>query len=229
MIKISVVIPCYNEEKILPKSIEMLEKFFFRHRNKFAYELIFVDDGSDDNTLKVLELYQKSGKNIIIETYPCNIGKGYAIRKGLYLANHDDILILDADLSVRPDELLSIEFNEIKSPFIIKGERKYVVPQTPLRIFLGKGFSILHKIWLRLPLWDTQCPFAFLHNVPKEFVNELKVDGFAYDLELLYMAKKRNINVHSIKVSYHNVEDSRVTIRKTIQMFFDLIKIRFIQ
>jgi len=232
MINISIVIPCYNEEKILPESIERLEKFFYQHRDRFVYELIFVDDGSTDNTYEILCSYIHHGKNIRVEAYKYNIGKGYAIKQGLMLAQYNTILILDADLSVRPEELLPISMShdlESDDTFIVCGIRKYAVPQTKMRILLGKGFSLLHRIWLNVGIWDSQCPMKILHNVSDEFVSELKIEGFAYDLELLYRAKKQNITVNPFKTLYYNVSDSRVTVLKTIRMFWDMLKIRFIQ
>ena len=230
-INISVVIPCYNEEKILPESIFRLEKFFFEHQDKFVHELIFVDDGSKDKTLNILNSYFKGNDHVRILTSRYNVGKGFAIKRGLMIAKHNNILLLDADLSVRPDELLynikKIDFNGVET-FIVCGERKYAIPQTKFRIFLGKGFSVLHKIWLNVGVWDSQCPFKILHNIDYTLIQSLQIDGFAYDLELLYKAKKSKIPIHPITVSYFNVLDSRVTIWKTLRMFHDMVKIRFL-
>lgn len=231
-IEISVVVPCYNEEKVLPKTIKKLEKFFFVHRDLFVYELIFVDDGSKDSTRKLLESYSESGKNIQVIHYNYNIGKGFAIRSGLNFAQYNNILLLDADLSVRPDELLRLmEQYELDrpEPYIVCGVRKYVVPQTKFRIFLGKAYSLFHKLWLNVGVWDSQCPFKLLHNVSELFVGELTIDGFAYDLEMLYKAKKKGIPILPLTVLYHNEPDSRVTFLKVIDMFVDTIMIRFLK
>jgi len=231
-IEISVVIPCYNEEKILPKSIKALERFFYIHRKNFLYELIFIDDGSTDSTLELLNSYAESGKNIRVLNYKYNVGKGHAVRRGLNHAKYNNILVLDADLSVRPDEVLSVfERYELDRPesFIVCGIRKYAVPQTKIRIFLGKAYSLLHKVLLNVGVWDSQCPLKLLHNISDEFVGELKIDGFAYDLELLYRAKKKGIHILPLVVSYHNEPDSRVTFFKVLEMFVDTIKIRFLK
>lgn len=231
MIEISVVIPCYKESEILPETIERLEKFFYRERNNFVYQMIFVDDGSQDYTFKLLTEYYKGKKNYCIISYPFNIGKGYAVRQGIKEAKYNNILILDADLSVRPEELSRISnmYNlSSQKTYIIKGERHYIIPQTKFRVFLGRCFQILHKIWLNIGIDDSQCPFMIFHNVPKKFAYELKIDGFSYDLEVLYKAKKENINIIKTKVSYYNNTDSKVTTTKVLQMFFDLIRIKFL-
>jgi len=230
-INLSVVIPCYNEEKVLPETIMKLEKFFFKHRDMFAGELIFVNDGSSDTTEKILHSFKETGKNIRVHSYNRNIGKGYAVRRGLMLAKYNNVLLLDADLSVRPEEMLlfATMYNlNSENPFIIQGQRIQMIKQPIHRLFAGKCFELLHKLILNIGVNDTQAPFKLLHNLPEQFVSELKIDGFAYDCELLYKAKRQTIQIWKFDVSYINVEDSRVTIRKTIKMFFDLLRIRFI-
>ena len=223
--KISVIVPCYNEEKILPDSIKKIEQFFFKYRKKYDYELIFVDDGSSDKTKDILSEYalHKSGfKAILCDK---NRGKGYAVRKGLLSALNKVCVVLDADLSVKPDNILSIVPK--KYPHLTIGLRYQVEKQPIYRRFVGWVFALIVRVLFQWKPKDTQCPWKVLQNIDKRFIKNLNIDGFAYDVELLYNAIKQKIPVSYMDVEYHNNPDSRVTILKTIRMGLDLLKIRF--
>jgi dolichyl-phosphate beta-glucosyltransferase len=226
-IKLSVVIPCYNEEKILPETIRNLERFFFRTRHLFQYEILFVDDGSTDSTSNIIKEYATHNKHIFQCGYKYNVGKGYAVGFGIEYSKYHNIMILDADLSVRPDEVLKLIPELRKSEkMLVVGQRIQVEEQPFYRIIAGKSFSFLQKIILNLGLEDSQCPFKLLIHIG-DISSYLEIDGFAYDCELIYKAKKNKIKIKTMPVKYYNVEDSRVTIWKTIKMFFELLKIRF--
>ena len=225
--RLSIIIPCYNEAFILPKTIEYLEKFCFRHRKLFVCELMFVNDGSRDHTMHILDDYAKGNPNITIISYPFNLGKGYAVRQGLIESKHDIKLILDADLSVKPDEILK-HLDALKGiePFIITGQRVQVIKQPLYRRIAGKCFQMLHMLIFDFDFVDTQCPFKVLYKLPKKFAYELKIEGFAYDCELLYKVKKEGYKIITPNVEYNNEPDSRVTLSKTIKMFFDMFRIK---
>ena len=230
-IKLSIVVPCYNEERILTTTVKKLEKFLFTNRKLFVGEIILVNDGSSDMTYKLSYLSASNKSYIKVVTYPENMGKGYAVRQGIMYSKYNNILILDADLSVKPEEVLKPEVItklEIDKPFIIAGQRVQVVKQPIHRRFVGNVFSYLHRFLFRWDIIDSQSPFKILHNIPKEFVSELNIDGFAYDVELLYKAKQKNIPIYKVSVDYINDEDSKVTLRKTIRMGLDLFKVRYL-
>lgn len=218
---ISVVIPAYNEEKNIRKNIKQVKDFCSSHIND--YEIIVINDGSTDKTAEEIIKAMRTNGGVKIHSYPENRGKGYAIRQGLIDAQYDTILLLDADLSVSPTFLRrAIELHH--NAGIIYGERTQVIPQPFYRIFVGKVWKIL--VFLATGIFaDTQCPFKVL-TLDKQFYTMLKIDGFAYDVELLYKAKKQSYGIRPLLVPYINHPDSRVTIRKTVQMFFDLIRIR---
>jgi len=225
-IKISVVIPCYNEEKRIEKTIISIKKFFFRNRKLFDYELIIVDDGSTDMTFDIVK-----DMNLTIMRYGDNKGKGYAVRRGLLKTKYKNILVLDADLSVKPIELLGIFGllqGGLKYPKLVIGDRIQIIQQPKYRLFLGWGFRFLTRIILSLEYKDTQCPYKIFMNFDREFIRSLKIDGFSYDVELLHKTRKEGIPIIEQDVEYMNFSDSKVTIKKTIRMFFDLLRIRFI-
>ncbi len=223
-INISVVIPCYNEGKILKQTINSLKLFFKNHDCLYDYELIFVDDGSTDNTFSLLD----DVSNIVFGSYPHNQGKGEAVKQGLIKAKYNNILLLDADLSVKPNELHQIIGLNHTNSFIVKGQRIQVKSQPIHRLFAGWCFRFLTNIVLNLNVKDTQCPFWVFHNINKGLFKSLKTKGFAFDCELLYKSRQHNIQIKKLDVDYFNDENSSVTIWKTIKMFFELIRIRFL-
>jgi dolichyl-phosphate beta-glucosyltransferase len=232
--KISIVIPCFNEETRIRKSVEYLAKFNQSTKNLFASEHIFVLDGCTDHTENVIfnsirELYNN---NIIINnrlmSYYVNRGKGHAVWLGLQSAASKNIVILDADLSIPPEYLLEsfkkFPFNG-KEPFIIIGNRVQAKPQPIYRIIAGKAFKAL--VWLLTGIYtDTQAPYKILHNAPKELFDAMTIDGFAYDVELILLARKFGLKEYYQKVLYFNDERSHVTLKKALKMFFEIIRIK---
>lgn len=223
-IKISVVIPCYNEEKILIKTIKSLKFFFKKYDCLFDYELIFVDDGSNDDTLSIL----KEMDGIKYESYENNQGKGEAVKIGLIKTKYNNIMLLDTDLSVRPNELLSIKNLNNENSFIIKGQRIQVKSQPIYRLIAGWGFRFLTDTILNLNIKDTQCPFWIFHNINKRLFKGVKTKGFAFDCEILFKAKQIHYQIIKKDVDYFNNSDSAVRLKHYFLMLYELIKIRFL-
>lgn len=210
---ISIVIPCYNEAKRLVSTIETIKQTFKGKK----YELIIVDDGSTDTTKQYLELMR-----INHISYIPNMGKGYAVYRGLLEAKHRTIFIVDADLSVHPEEYI-----ELKKPrYMIIGKRYQVKKQPLLRRFVGFGFRNLVRIMFLWSYKDTQCPYKILCNIPKKLIKRMSVSGFAYDVELIQIMRKANIPVLEYPVRYFDDPKSTVTFKKARKMLWDLIKIR---
>ncbi len=224
--RLSIIIPCYNEEKTLKSTIKRVVDTF---RN-IEYELILVDDGSTDNTEKeILKGFKAYPEKIRFHFSNENKGKGNAFYHGVKLAKYDLILLLDCDLSVDPNNFFSSAIYEILSdkskPFIIATQRRQVIPQPLYRIFVGKCFKVLVFVLTGLYM-DTQNPFKLFYRM-KEHLIDNKVDGFAFDVEILYNAKLKGISIFKTEVDYLNNEDSKVTFRKTLTMLLDLYKIRY--
>lgn len=222
--KISIIIPVYNEEINLGKTLVEINKYF--STTDYLFEIVVINDGSTDKTQKIIFESMKHHLPVLPVSYKENKGKGYAVRKGLLEANHDLCLILDADLSVKPHEFRKVfsKFNlKLHQLFIVKGQRVQIIKQPLYRIFVGKCWKLLVFMFTGLYL-DSQCPFSLL-NLPKSFYKKLKIDGFAFDVEILNNAKEEGIPIYEMSVDYYNQRDSSVTIKKTIQMFKDLFKI----
>lgn len=229
--EISIIIPCYNEEKNIEKCIKELELFFFKMRKAYSYELIFVDDGSTDNTKRILNRFSRYNTRINTVSYKENKGKGYAVRMGLMKAKHNIRLILDCDLSVKPIELLyfNSKFNT-NHKFLVIGNRYQTVSQPKYRLFAGWIYRTIVKIMFKMKYHDTQCPYKILVNIPNKIIKDLNIDGFSYDVELIYKIEKNKvIPIYEQRVIYQNDTDSKVTLIKTFKMFFELLRIRFMK
>jgi len=225
--EISLVIPCYNEERIIKKTYKRIVDYFKNNR-RYRYEIIFVDDGSIDNTpFFLFSLLTK--KNVKVVSYKKNKGKGYAVRCGLKKAKFKNILVLDADLSVDVSELICSDalFNlNGKTKLLIVGQRNQIVKQPIHRIFAGFCFRLLVSVLFSLELKDTQCPYKLFKNWDSSHFGLLKIDGFCYDVEVIMLARKLGIPIATQSVAYYNRRESKVTLKKTLKMFFELLKIK---
>jgi dolichyl-phosphate beta-glucosyltransferase len=224
--EISVIIPAYNEQERIEQTIKSVS--FWLKIHHFDYEIIVINDGSEDDTHKIISRLAKRNYSLRIKSYRRNKGKGYAVRTGLLDTKSDIVMILDADLSVSinefNDNLFNFVYDKSNDNFIIKGQRIQVQKQPLFRIFVGKCFKLL--VWLFTGLYyDTQCPFWII-KVKKSFFHILKTDGFAFDVEILYYAKLMNSNIILKDVKYYNDKNSKVTIRKALLMFIELFHIR---
>jgi len=225
--QLSIIIPVYNEEKRIGQSLQKIMDF--RERELDEAEVIFVDDGSTDRTLKILT--ENKNNNIrIVRVWP-NKGKGNAVRAGVLEANGGIIIYMDSDLATPLEEISRI-LEAIKDDDIAIGTRfldKNNVKRDLLRAIAGQIFSIIKSMILPLRISDTQCGFkAFKGNVAKELFALSKVQRWSFDAEILFLAKKFGYTIKEISVSWQEKGDSKVRLlRDSIQMIKDLLLIRY--
>jgi dolichyl-phosphate beta-glucosyltransferase len=229
--QISVIIPCYNEEKIIYQNVI---KVFNYLKEKFKnFEIIVVNDGSNDRTIEELRKLENFIPIKIIDNKK-NQGKGRAVKDGILKSNCDVIMFVDADLPVRVEEIERF-FNEIKKGYdIVIASRflpgaKLIIPAKWYRKLAERIFMILRMIILNtFEIKDTQCGFKmFRGEVAKKIFSKSKIDGFAFESEIIFLAKKFGYKIKELPVLLQNPRESHVKIFKDpFQMFFDLIKIR---
>jgi len=175
-----------------------------------------------------MESVKTKGGEIKLLHYTQNKGKGYAVRQGLIKSKYKTKMILDADLSVSPKEF-DANFQWFLKPTVLPtlviGRRIQVESQPKYRLFLGKMFRTFVSLINGIDYHDSQCPFKILCNYPDGFFNKLKINGFSYDVELIRKSIKANFCIVEKQVEYYNTTDSKVTVKKMIRMFFDLIRI----
>lgn len=213
--RLSVIIPCFNEQDRIIKCYQELKRFFMNNP-QYRYEIVFVDDGSTDLT-KVLLDPLKGDLCVKVLSYPTNRGKGYAVRQGLLNSCYYTKLILDCDLSIPPFHLSWIDF---KGEWDVFKANRYFIAFPWTRELLSKGWHLLVRYYLGLKV-DTQAPFTIL-RLPRQLYKRLQIDGFAYDCEIIALAQKRGYRIESVTLPYTYRSGSRVTFRKTLRMIEEL-------
>jgi dolichyl-phosphate beta-glucosyltransferase len=231
-IKITVIIAAYNEEtRICPSLLKVSE---YLCTNQLKHEIIVVDDGSSDATSRVVEALASRIRNLKIIRYPVNRGKGYALRQGVLASKGTLLLLTDADLSTPIEELqkLSTFIIEKKCEIAI-GSRalsssEIIVKQPWLRQKMGKVFNKIIRALVLDGFSDTQCGFKlFSGDIARQLFREAQIDRFAYDVEILALAKKNGYKVSEVPVKWINSFDSKVNpFFDSLQMLKDIFKIR---
>jgi dolichyl-phosphate beta-glucosyltransferase len=229
---LSIVVPCYNEEQRLPRTIEQIERYLSGKGS--VYELILVDDGSNDGTRKIMDVAAERNPLVRIEALPHNRGKGRALAEGVAAARGSEILVTDADLSTPIEELDKLQAELAKGAGVAIASRalrasRVEISQPIYRVLMGKGFNLLVQLVLLPGIWDTQCGFKlFRADVAHEAFAKLTTDGFGYDPEVLYLAKRRGVRIAEVPVIWRNSAPTKVNpIKSSLDMFKHVLRIRF--
>jgi len=230
--ELSIVIPCFNEEQRLSRTIELIEQYLARVGT--PYELILVDDGSIDGTRQIMDAAAERNRSVRLEALPQNRGKGRALAEGVAAARGAEVLVTDADLSTPIEEIdkLRAELRNGAGVAIasraLKGSR-VEVSQPAYRVLMGKAFNLLVQAVLLPGIWDTQCGFKlFRADVAHDVFAGLTTDGFGYDPEVLYRAKKRGVRIAEVPVVWRNSAPTKVSpVKSSIDMFKHVVRIRF--
>jgi dolichyl-phosphate beta-glucosyltransferase len=228
---ISIVVPCFNEESRLPASLSKVERWV-EAGGRLA-ELVLVDDGSQDCTGSLIAEAARDHGYVRAMAMPTNRGKGRALAEGVALTSGALVLISDADFSAPIDELPKLETAIAEGADVAIGSRAKrgarEVDQPVHRRLMGKGFNLAVQALLLPGLWDTQCGFKlFRGDVARELFAGLTTDGFAYDVEVLYRARRHGYRLAEVPVRWINSDTSRVqAFRHSREMFQDIMRIRF--
>ena len=229
--ELSIVVPCYNEEQRLPRTIEQIERYLAG--KGVSYELILVDDGSGDGTRKIMDAAAERNPAVRLEALPQNRGKGRALAEGVAVARGAEILVTDADLSTPIEEIDKLRAELGKGAGVAIGSRalkgsRVEVSQPIYRVLMGKAFNLLVQAVLLPGIWDTQCGFKlFRADVAHDAFAALTTDGFGYDPEVLYRAKKRGVRIAEVPVVWRNSAPTKVSpIKSSIDMFRHVVRIR---
>ncbi|MFC1517584.1 dolichyl-phosphate beta-glucosyltransferase [Candidatus Margulisiibacteriota bacterium] len=231
--KLSVVVPVYNEKKRITKTIEESLQYF--RKNEPDFELILVNDGSNDSTLEIIQRFAKNNAEIKIVSYHPNHGKGYAIQQGLQKAQGDLALFMDADLSTPLHEykLLKDNLNAGKLDFVIgsrvKDESDIEIKQPLYRRFVGRIFNLLVRIIALPGIKDSQCGFKlFTRKTYRLLIQKQTIFGFSFDVEYLYIARKNDLKFKEIGVKWSNDFNTRVSVLSSAPtMLINLFKIKW--
>jgi dolichyl-phosphate beta-glucosyltransferase len=228
---LSVVVPCFDEASRLPQSLAAAWAYLAAGEHEF--ELILVDDGSRDATPQVIREAERANPAVRGITLSRNRGKGRALAEGVRQSRGRLVLTSDADFSAPMSELPRLVKSIEAGAQVAIGSRAAPgareVDQPVHRRLMGKAFNLLVQALLLPGLWDTQCGFKlFQGDVARELFGALRTDGFAYDVEVLYRARRCGYRVSEVPVRWTNSATSRVqAVRHSREMLVDLLRIRF--
>lgn len=230
---LSVVIPAYNEERRLPGTYRRVAEYL--GRVGYPYEVILVDDGSRDGTGRFIAATCELDPRARGLHLSPNRGKGAAVREGVLAARGEYILFSDSDLSTPIEEVekLSAALLTRQAGVAIASRRlrgaNLLLRQPFHRQVMGTGFSILTRT-LALPgLYDTQCGFKlFTREAARDIFPRLTITRFGFDVEVLYLARRRGHRVVEVPVTWKDSPESRVNpLRDSARMFGDLARVRW--
>ncbi len=231
---LSIVIPAYNEEKRIGRTLE--GTFEYLSAQSYDYEVLVVNDGSRDRTAeKVLEFAaQTSGRLQLIEN-PGNRGKGYAVRNGMLQARGEVALFYDADLATPTSEIIKVVTPIVENRYdVVFGSRaldRELIGehQSFLRELRGRGGNIFLRATLGLDFRDTQCGFkAFRREAAQSIFQLQRIDGFGFDPEILFIGQKQGWRLLEMPVRWNHVEGSVVTLfGTTIKVLMEVSTIRW--
>lgn len=232
---VSVVIPAYNEALRLPETLQTLKELCTQ--NALAVniaEVLVVDDGSSDNTRKVVESLGQDWSLLRVLGFSENRGKGAAVKKGLIEARSSWVLVADADMATPWEELRKLQ-TFMDQADLIMGSR--ALPQSQIEVrqhwirqTMGKTFNRILRLFIGLPYKDTQCGFKLVHNdeiFRQKILPQLNVERFAWDVELILYMEKFRKKVLEMPIRWQHKDSSRVHIvRDSLEMLFAVRKMR---
>ncbi len=225
---LSLIFPAYNEEFRISKSLETA--FEYLSTQSYTFEVIVVDDGSKDKTVEVVS---RLSYDIKIIKQPRNLGKGAAVRRGMLEASGTYRVFTDSDLSTpiyELEKLLNILQNSTDVCIGSRGiDNSLIKEHQPFyREFMGRFFNQIVQFYLLKGIKDTQCGFkGFKEKAAIDIFSKATLDGFSFDVEILFLARKLGYKIEEVAVEWFN--DDRTTvdpIKDSIRMFFELIKIK---
>ena len=230
-IYLSIIIPAYNEAKRIPETLNKIIAYL--KNQSYSWEIIVVNDGSKDDTALVVQEVVLKNKNIRLIDNKENNGKGYVVRQGLLEAKGDYRVFMDADNSTSVDHVERM-FPEFKNGYdVVIGSRdikgaKLAIPQSWSRRRIGDIFNLLVQFVCGLwGVWDTQCGFkGITKKCVEDVVSQCRINRFAFDPEILVVAKRMGYKIKEVPVTWFNDAASTVKLKSMVKMGIDLLKIR---
>jgi dolichyl-phosphate beta-glucosyltransferase len=226
---LSVVLPAHDEAARIGASVQ--KTLAYLDGRDYSSELIVVSDGSTDATARVAR--EAGGKRIRVIENPTNHGKGHAVRTGVLAAAGAHILFSDVDLSTPIDEVERFRAALAAGCDIVVGSR--ALPDSDVRVrqawwreSMGRTFNHIVRAAVGIEMRDTQCGFkCFRHDAARAIFSRARVDGYAFDVEVLWIAKRLALRVGELPVPWIDDPHSQVhPIRDPLRMLVELAAIR---
>jgi len=229
---LSIVVPAYNEEERLVLSLEKIASYL--DAGEIDAEILVVDDGSKDRTAE-LAARALAGRRGRVVANGENRGKGYSVRHGVFEARGRFVLLTDADLSTSIEDHAKLaEVMRDSDLDVVIGSRalpdsRIEIRQGWLRQTMGGSFNVIIRALTGLPFRDTQCGFKLMDRERvKPLFEKMVVDGFAFDVELLFLCARFGLSVADVPVTWRNATGSKVSIvGDPLSMIADVLRVRW--
>ncbi len=210
----TVIIPAYNEEARIGSTIGEVSDYLKEVSSDS--EILVVDDGSTDRTADIAG----SHPEVKLLRSEVNRGKGWAVREGMKNARGDVVMFTDADLST-PIEEAGRLYDYINRGYDVAVGSRMVKPrfikrfQPPHRLALGQTFGLVVRLLFGLGIKDTQCGFKmFTSEAAKKLSDEMTVDGYTFDVEMLALASRMGLKTTEVPVIWRDMPGSKLSVRK---------------
>jgi len=218
--KISIIIPAYNEENRLPRCLERVSRYC--NEKKWDYEVLVAEDGSTDNTVKIVEDFASHDSRIKLLSFTERLGKGGAIKNAMFQATKDYVCFMDVDLSADVAEL------ERLIPFvnhyeIILGSRQLRGNLPPIegpfyRKIFSRFYSKFFRFLFRMPIHDPQCGFKlFKTSIVSRLYKEIHTTGFAFDSEVIVKAYWLGLRIKEVPIIWKYDPATKISVSTQIR------------
>ena len=225
---LSIIIPAHNEELRLPRTLRQV--FEFLEKQNYAAEVVVVENGSSDRTLELAREFASRQPNLVVLREE-RAGKGNAVRRGVLEANGEYRFICDADLSMPIEELIKFMppvltgFDVAIASREAPGAVRYNEP--PYRHWGGRAINLIIRMLILPGLNDTQCGFkCFRAEAAQKLFGQQTLGGWSFDIEILYLARKKYMNIREVPIHWYFGADSKVNaVRDALRMIGDIFRI----
>lgn len=228
--KLSVVIPAYNEERRIEKTLLAVSEFL--KKQTFGYEIFVVNDGSKDGTASVVRKLESLIPNLRLVDNKENHGKGWVTKQGMLESGGDIRLFMDADDSTKVDEILKFLPFFGQGYDIVIGSRRIAganiaVKQSFFRDFLGGIFRLIVHTLVPVGVTDSQCGFkAFSGKAAAAIFSKQTIFRWAFDVEILALARREGFKIKEVPITWINDSESHVKLGGMVNMLLEVIEIR---
>lgn len=227
---LSVVVPAYNEEARVGPTVRRIIEYC--REAEPEYELLIVDDGSSDRTAAVAREAAAGDPRVQLIELGSNRGKGAAVRTGMLASHGSQVLFSDADLATPIEEVVKLQARLADGHEIAIASRglpdsRIEVRQHPVRELMGRSFNLMVRALTLGGIRDTQCGFKlFTRAAADDLFSQASIDGFAFDVEILWLARG-HYRIAEVPVIWRHIEESKVSAgTDAARMFVDLVRIR---
>jgi dolichyl-phosphate beta-glucosyltransferase len=226
---LSIIIPAFNESRRLGPTLQKVVDYL--GRRGLGYEILVVDDGSTDSTDEVALAFASQGVRLLRQEV--NRGKGAVVRIGVLASQGREVLLLDADLSTPIEDLERLQ-PHLSDADLVLGSRAVegsdILQHQPFyREMMGRTFNFIIQVLGVRGLRDTQCGFKLLDgDVARRLFAEIRIESFAYDVELVWLAQRRGYRVVEVGVRWADSPASKVNpLTDSARMFWDVLALRW--